>query len=222
MTDLRGFTGEGKRRLLKFQKRQSRGRWNTSSSSLGELNDIESPGLRPLATLSPTVTESEPNGDGVGAHLERLRLFKRDSSRCYQVWRAFERSSLQLRRDDEFGLDGSKRLCSRKTHFIATRQDQARELPEINSRGRTSAEHESSSWLRARGRTSRPWKVVFHGLGRSSSSPKKLHRRIETEAAPQTFFPRTPWLDLPGDYRDCGPETRKVVDFFISLPENEP
>ncbi|KAL0689119.1 hypothetical protein Bca4012_088796 [Brassica carinata] len=77
-------------------------------------------------------------------------------------------------------------------------------------------------------------KSCFMDLERSSSSPKKLHRRIETEAAPPTFSPRTPMARSPirkssqftsalviflGDYCDCGPETRKVIDFLISLPE---
>ena len=77
-------------------------------------------------------------------------------------------------------------------------------------------------------------KSCFMDLERSSSSPKKLHRRIETEAAPSTFSPRTPMARSPirkssqftsalviflGDYCDCGPETRKVIDFLISLPE---
>ncbi|KAF3604634.1 hypothetical protein F2Q69_00034756 [Brassica cretica] len=77
-------------------------------------------------------------------------------------------------------------------------------------------------------------KSCFMDLDRSSSSPKKLHRRIETEAAPHTFSLRTPLARSPirkssqftlalviflGDYCDCGPETRKVIDFLISLPE---
>ncbi|KAF3529327.1 hypothetical protein DY000_02039310 [Brassica cretica] len=77
-------------------------------------------------------------------------------------------------------------------------------------------------------------KSCFMDLERSSSSLKKLHRRIETEAAPQTFSPRTPLARSPirkssqftsalviflGNYCDCGPETRKVIDFLISLPE---
>ncbi|KAG2264283.1 hypothetical protein Bca52824_071362 [Brassica carinata] len=77
-------------------------------------------------------------------------------------------------------------------------------------------------------------KSCFMDLERSSSSPKKLHRRIETKAAPQTFSPRTPLARSPirkssqftsalviflGDYCDCGPEKRKVIDFLISLPE---
>lgn len=72
----------------------------------------------------------------------------------------------------------------------------------------------------------RGWNVTRPMRESNNSLIDIFHVRFNLSEPSSVMTPPSPrgllWLDLPGDYCDCGPETRKVIDFLIPLPEDEP